>query len=53
MPEKNVKPSDVVHVGSVDYESVDSDYLDKRQLKSGAAGWILLAGLAAILPSGE
>ena len=38
-------PSDVIHVGAVDYESVSDDYLDKRQLKKGAAGWILLAGL--------
>ena len=38
-------PSDVIHVGAVDYESVADDYLDKRQLKKGAAGWILLAGL--------
>ena len=38
-------PSDVVHVGTVDYEKVSDDYLDKRQLKKGAAGWNLLAGL--------
>lgn len=37
--------SDVVHVGAVDYEKVSDDYLDKRQLKKGAAGWVLLAGL--------
>ena len=30
---------------AVDYENVDSGYLEKRQLKQGAAGWILLAGL--------
>jgi len=30
---------------SVDYEDVSSDYLDKRQLKKGAASWILLASL--------
>ena len=35
----------VVHVGKVDYEGVSDDYLDKRQLKKGAAGWVLLAGL--------
>lgn len=45
MPYKKVTPSEVVHIGSVDYENVDGDYLEKRQLKSGAAGWILLAGL--------
>ncbi|SFS64326.1 ethanolamine permease [Saccharopolyspora flava] len=30
---------------SVDYERAGSDYLDKRRLKGGAAGWVLLAGL--------
>jgi ethanolamine permease len=29
----------------VDYEQVGSEYLDKRRLKQGAAGWVLLAGL--------
>jgi ethanolamine permease len=29
----------------VEYESVASDYLDKRQLRKGTAGWVLLAGL--------
>lgn len=33
------------HVGSVDYEQVSSDYLDKRQLRKGVAGWVLLATL--------
>ncbi|WP_433334083.1 ethanolamine permease [Spirillospora sp. CA-294931] len=33
------------HVQGVDYEKVADDYLAKRQLKRGAAGWILLAGL--------
>lgn len=31
--------------GAVDYENVDSGYLEQRQLKQGTAGWILLAGL--------
>ncbi|MXX29893.1 MAG: ethanolamine permease, partial [Gammaproteobacteria bacterium] len=31
--------------GGVDYESVPADYLAARQLKKGAAGWVLLAGL--------
>ena len=31
--------------GAVDYEHVDSGYLEQRQLKQGTAGWILLAGL--------
>ncbi|MBT4521835.1 MAG: ethanolamine permease [Halieaceae bacterium] len=30
---------------SVEYEVVDSDYLQHRQLRSGAAGWVLLASL--------
>jgi ethanolamine permease len=30
---------------AVDYENVDQSYLEKRQLKQGAAGWVLLAGL--------
>lgn len=30
---------------SVNYESVSDGYLESRQLKSGAAGWVLLAGL--------
>nr|WP_087107963.1 ethanolamine permease [Parendozoicomonas haliclonae] len=29
----------------VEYESVSQDYLNQRQLKKGAAGWILLASL--------
>ncbi|QEL10330.1 ethanolamine permease [Kushneria phosphatilytica] len=33
------------HERRVGYESVESDYLEKRQLKQGAAGWILLASL--------
>lgn len=30
---------------SVEYEQVSTDYLQKRQLRQGAAGWVLLAGL--------
>ncbi len=30
---------------NVEYDEVSSDYLDKRQLKKGVAGWILLASL--------
>ncbi|NOX68879.1 MAG: ethanolamine permease [Gammaproteobacteria bacterium] len=37
--------AEIVHVGAVDYESVADDYLEKRQLNKGAAGWVLLAGL--------
>jgi ethanolamine permease len=29
----------------VEYESVGSEYIEERQLQSGAAGWVLLAGL--------
>ena len=32
-------------VRGVDYEQVSSDYLEHRQLRRGAAGWVLLAGL--------
>ena len=36
------------------YENVDEDYLDQRRLKSGAAGWVLLAGLGvAYVISGD
>ncbi|WP_110686695.1 ethanolamine permease [Salinicola aestuarinus] len=31
--------------GTVGYQSVDADYLERRQLKQGAAGWFLLASL--------
>ncbi|SMD26999.1 ethanolamine permease [Kibdelosporangium aridum] len=30
---------------SKQYETVDQQYMEKRQLKRGAAGWVLLAGL--------
>jgi len=30
---------------TVEYENVEKDYLQKRQLKKGVAGWILLASL--------
>lgn len=39
------RSSDVGHTASVDYEKVSGDYLGKRQLKKGVAGWVLLAGL--------
>lgn len=39
---------------SVDYQTVDSSYLEHRQLKRGAAGWVLLAGLGvAYVISGD
>ncbi|MGO1053431.1 ethanolamine permease [Crossiella sp. CA198] len=31
--------------GGVDYTHVEAAYLEQRQLKKGAAGWVLLAGL--------
>ena len=45
---------DPQHYSGIDYEDVAGDYLDKRQLKRGAAGWILLAGLGvSYVISGE
>jgi ethanolamine permease len=42
------------HRGGPDYEQVGSDYMEKRQLKRGAAGWVLLAGLGvAYVISGD
>ncbi len=39
---------------STDSERVGADYLEKRQLRSGAAGWVLLAGLGvAYVISGD
>jgi ethanolamine permease len=36
------------------YQRADEGYLDKRQLRSGAAGWVLLAGLGvAYVISGD
>jgi ethanolamine permease len=38
----------------IEYENVGSDYMDQRQLQSGAAGWVLLAGLGvAYVISGD
>jgi ethanolamine permease len=38
----------------IQYEQVGEDYLDKRRLRSGAAGWVLLAGLGvAYVISGD
>ncbi len=42
------------HVHGVDYEKVEEEYFEQRQLKQGAAGWILLAGLGvAYVISGD
>jgi ethanolamine permease len=41
-------------VRGVDYQQMGSDYLEHRQLKQGAAGWVLLAGLGvAYVISGD
>jgi ethanolamine permease len=38
----------------VEYEQVGSEYMEKRQLRPGAAGWVLLAGLGvAYVISGD
>jgi len=40
--------------GGVEYEKVDTDYFNQRQLKRGAAGWVLLVGLGvAYVISGD
>jgi ethanolamine permease len=40
--------------GGAEYENVGADYLQKRQLQKGAAGWVLLAGLGvAYVISGD
>lgn len=39
---------------NVDYQQVSADYLQHRQLRKGAAGWVLLAGLGvAYVISGD
>jgi len=42
------------HVHGVDYERAGEGYMDKRSLRAGAAGWVLLAGLGvAYVISGD
>ena len=42
------------NAGRVDYEQGGDQYMERRQLKQGAAGWILLAGLGvAYVISGD
>ncbi|MGH2599546.1 MAG: ethanolamine permease [Dehalococcoidia bacterium] len=42
------------HLHGADYERVGSDYLQRRELRGGAAGWLLLAGLGvAYVISGD
>jgi ethanolamine permease len=49
-----VSEETVVHVHGADYEKVDAAYFEHRQLKKGAAGWVLLAGLGvAYVISGD
>ncbi|MGH3519184.1 MAG: ethanolamine permease [Haloechinothrix sp.] len=46
--------SDKKHAGNVEYQRVDASYLEHRQLRKGAAGWVLLAGLGvAYVISGD
>ncbi|MBA2662717.1 MAG: ethanolamine permease [Bradymonadaceae bacterium] len=43
-----------IQVHGVEYEKVDDTYFEQRQLKRGAAGWVLLAGLGvAYVISGD
>lgn len=50
----HVSEEAVIHVHGADYEKVDSSYFEHRQLKQGAAGWVLLAGLGvAYVISGD
>ena len=47
-------PDDRRHVRGADYERAGEGYMDKRQLRAGAAGWVLLAGLGvAYVISGD
>ena len=42
------------HRETVEYQTASSDYLQQRQLRRGAAGWVLLAGLGvAYVISGD
>jgi ethanolamine permease len=42
------------HVRGADYERAGEGYLEQRQLRAGAAGWVLLAGLGvAYVISGD
>jgi ethanolamine permease len=42
------------HRHSYEYENVDAGYMEQRRLQSGAAGWVLLAGLGvAYVISGD
>ena len=38
-------PEKKLHIRGVDYESVGEGYFAERELKKGAAGWLLLVGI--------
>jgi ethanolamine permease len=44
-PTARPTPSRVGHHAGVEAERVDAGYLEKRRLRTGTAGWLLLAGL--------
>ena len=39
------EPTAASAASSVDFEKVGSEYFQQRELKKGAAGWVLLVGL--------
>ena len=48
------EPTAAAAASSVDFEKVGSDYFQQRELKKGAAGWVLLVGLGvAYVISGD
>lgn len=50
----NEEPRVVSHAKGVETEAVDANYFAERQLKQGAAGWVLLVGLGvAYVISGD
>jgi ethanolamine permease len=50
----NEEPKVVTQAGGVETEAVDAAYFAQRQLKQGAAGWVLLVGLGvAYVISGD
>jgi ethanolamine permease len=52
--ESGVSESEKRTTQGAEYESVGNEYLEQRQLRKGAAGWVLLAGLGiAYVISGD
>ena len=48
------EPTPASAASSVDFEKVGSEYFQQRELKKGAAGWVLLVGLGvAYVISGD